>query len=203
MAKRKEPTPSANPNKAEKATLANLISSKERFFTVFNITRNGHTMAIPLRALSIKENDDIFNNPAPTPPVRFLPPINDQGFVVPNDSPKNREGYGYRYLTKADMMLPDEFLPKPDREAYEMYEKAVQDHAEKAQNRVIFTVLPDELRAEFKEKYGEATDANIKTFFNDVFLPGEMKELYQVYFQITNAVGSSYIPFSAPDSQQP
>ena len=174
--------------RATKATAENLMKSKDDFAVEFTIKRGEKTFALQLKPLSVEERKRIFADKQPMPAAMLLPPLNDKGYVVEGGNKV------FRYVDKADMMYPN--TTPEAKKAFEEWQAQVEAWQSRVNNRAVFYVLPDDIRANYNEKYKQETDDNIAKFLNDLFMPGELDALHGMYDRLTNAVGVEYAPFS-------
>ena len=177
--------------KKKKATAKNLIKSKETYVVEITIRRGDNEFVLPLKPLTAEEHTAIYDKKPPHPPAMLLPKIRD-GHILEG------EDRVYRYMEDADLTHPT--LPEADRHRWEEYRAKLDAYNKEANQLLVFAVLPNDIRAEFDEKYKQRTPQNIDKFLNDIFLVGELYSLYaEIYPKVSNAVGVEYGPFSGLD----
>lgn len=181
----------AGEKKKKKATAKNLIKSKENYVVEITIKRGAEELVLPLKPLTAEEHTAIFDKKPPRPPTMLLPKIRD-GHIIEG------EDRVYRYMEDVDLTHPK--LPEVDRNQWEDYRAKLDTYNREANRMLVFAVLPDEIKAEFDEKYKQRTSENIDKFLNEIFLVGELNSLYaEIYPRVSNALGVEYGPFSGID----
>ena len=177
--------------KKKKATAKNLIKSKESYVVEITIKRGDEKLVLPLKPLTAEEHSAIYDKKPPRPPTMLLPKIRD-GHIMEG------EDRVWRYMEEIDLNHPT--LPEADRNRWEEYQTKLSAYNKEANQGLVFAVLPDDIKAEFDEKYKQRTPPNIDKFLNDIFLVGELYSLYsEIYQRVSNAMGVEYGPFSGLD----
>ncbi len=177
--------------KKKKATAKNLIKSKDNYVAEITIKRGEEEFVLQLQPITAEAHAEIFDKKAPTPPSMLLPKVKDGHILQGEDKV-------WRYMEDADLQNPE--LPADDQKKWDDYVEKLQAHNKRANQALVFAILPDHIKTEFDEKYKQRTPENVDKFLNEIFMVGELNSLYaEVYPRVCNALGVEYGPFSALD----
>lgn len=177
--------------KKKKATAKNLIKSKDSYVAEITVKRGEEEFVLPLQPLTAEAHTEIFDKKPPTPPAMLLPKMKDGHILEGEDKV-------WRYMEEGDLQNPK--LDEPAKKQWDDYIEKLTNHNKRANQALVFAILPDHMKKEFDELYKQHTPENIDKFLNDIFMVGELNSLYaEVYPRVCNALGVEYGPFSALD----